>query len=151
MTEMQQDANISLNVITQYIRDISFENPNAPASLVTGETQPSIDINVDVEVQELQKENYEIRLKIMAHADREEKVMFHLELDYAGLFVVQCEDSDLKQQLLLIHCPNLLFPFARHIIANLTREAGFPPLLLNPIDFASLYHRKQEEKQLEKQ
>ncbi|PWR22487.1 protein-export chaperone SecB [Zavarzinia aquatilis] len=141
-TPDQAQANpVQFSVIAQYVRDISFENPAAPGSLALGQ-QPKIDIGVDVQARRLQDDRFEVELRIRANAtDAEGKPVFVVELVYCGLFLVRNVPADALQPLCLIECPRVLFPFARRIIADLTRDGGFPPLMLDPIDFVALYRQ----------
>ncbi|MEQ8345944.1 MAG: protein-export chaperone SecB [Sneathiellaceae bacterium] len=137
-----QDAP-SLSVTGQYVKDFSFENPNAPESLASDAPQPQIEVNVDVQARGFRGDMYEVVLRIHGHCRHNEDTAFMVELDYAGLFVLRNFPQEQLEQVCLIECPRLLFPFARAIVANATREGGFPPLLLDPIDFNQLYHRSR--------
>lgn len=131
----------SLSVLVQYVKDLSFENPNAPNSLAPQQNGPQIDINVNVGAQPLSATEFEVELKLTAKAKLEENVMFNVELVYAGLFRIQNVPEEHLHPFVLIECPRLLFPFARQILADSTRNGGFPPLLLDPIDFVALYQQ----------
>ena len=133
-----------LMVQTQYIRDLSFENPRAPAGAEPGQTRPEIQVRVDVRAQAAGTERYEVSLQLHVDAKAGEQTTFMLELTYGGLFVMQNVPQESLQAILLIECPRLLFPFARRIIADATRDGGFPPLMIDPIDFAALYRRRQQ-------
>lgn len=127
-----------IRILAQYIRDLSFESPRAPDSL-RGPTQPQIDLGVELNARGRPDGFFEVELKLNVHAVRDSDPVFHIELLYAGLFqVIGVPESDLEP-VLLIECPRFLFPFARRIVADLTGEGGFPPFLLEPIDFASVY------------
>ncbi len=136
-------------VIAQYIKDLSFENPNAPASLQNnGTAQPAIDVNVNVGVRKLNDEVFEVELKVSAKATQktesgEEQAAFVVELSYGSLFGIRGVDEEQLRPFLLIQAPTLMFPFARRIIADASRDGGFPPLMLEPINFEVLY-RQQE-------
>lgn len=136
-----QPAAPALRVMGQYIKDLSFENPNAPDSLRPG-GQPNIDMAVDVRGRNLGEDTYEVELIISAKAQREDAAMFVAELTYAGLFQIQNLDERAREPFLLIECPRLIFPFARRILADVTRDGGFPPLMLEPVDFAALYRQQ---------
>jgi preprotein translocase subunit SecB len=128
-----------VRVLTQYIRDLSFENPLAPDSLRAGPTQPQIDLGVELNAKGRPDGFFDIELKLTARAMRENDAVFHIELVYGGLFqVVGVSEQDLEP-VLMIECPRFLFPFARRIIADLTGEGGFPPFMLEPLDFAGIY------------
>lgn len=135
------NAGPSLNVLVQYVKDFSFENPNAPNSLAPQQTQPQISINVNVGAQPLSASEFEVELKLEARATQGETVIFNVELLYAGLFRIQNVPEEHLHPFVLIECPRLLFPFARQILADATRNGGFPPLMLDPIDFVALYQQ----------
>jgi preprotein translocase subunit SecB len=140
-----QPAQPGIRIAAQYIKDLSFENPNAPASLMGGPLPPQIDMGVELQVNGRDDGLFEVGLKLTAKAMREAQAVFHVELLYAGLFqVVGVEQEDLEQ-VLLIECPRYLFPFARRIIADLTAEGGFPPFRMEPIDFAAIYLARQQQ------
>jgi preprotein translocase subunit SecB len=127
----------SMRVLGQYVKDLSFENPgHAPV-----QSQPNIDLGIDVSATPHADGNglYEVSLKLSAKAAADGKIMFICELDYAGLFQLQNVAEDQLEPMLLIECPRLLFPFARRIVAEITREGGFPPLLIDPVDFVALF------------
>lgn len=136
-----------LNVLAQYIKDLSFENPNAPRSLGPADQQPEINIQVNVSAQGLSETDAEVSLRIEGKAERKEGLLFSFELVYAGVFRVQNVPPENMQPLMMIECPRLLFPFAREIIATVVRDGGFPPLLLDPIDFVGLYRQNMERAQ----
>lgn len=129
----------SFAVKAQYIKDLSFENPNAPQSIATMESRPTIDVKVDLRSQVLQENFHEVGLHIGAKASSEQGVLFLVELVYAGVFELQNIPSERLESLIWVDCPFVLFPFARRVIADVTRDGGFPPLLLDPIDFQGLY------------
>jgi preprotein translocase subunit SecB len=130
----------------QYIKDFSFENPNAPDVFMQGEIQPNVDINVHVEARGLANGDFEVTLSIKVDAKAKEKQVFLCELAYAGLFTLgPIIPKDQHQGVLLIECPRLLFPYARAIISDATRDGGFPPLTLQPIDFFSLFQQQMSQ------
>ena len=131
-----------LRILAQYTKDVSFENPNAPDSLRAGLEAPAIEINVEVKGAPLDEGTAEVTLLISANARRGADVAFICELEYSGLFAFANVPADQIQALILIECPRLLFPFARKIIADMTQEGGFPPLMLEPLDFAALYRQQ---------
>ena len=133
-----------LMVQTQYIKDLSFENPRGPASAEPGQTRPEIQVRVDVRAQAAGTDRYEVSLQLHVDAKAGEETTFMLELTYGGLFVMQNVPQESLQAILLVECPRLLFPFARRIVADATRDGGFPPLMIDPIDFAALYRRRQQ-------
>lgn len=129
-----------LQLITQYVRDLSFENPGSPASLITP-GQPKFNVNVSVQVKKQTEDSYAVEISIAAKADRENGVLFNVELVYGGLYRVRNFPEEQLAPLLMIECPRLIFPFARQVLANVTQQGGFPPLLLEPVDFAGLYRQ----------
>jgi preprotein translocase subunit SecB len=137
-----QQNQTQLNVLGQYIKDFSFENPNAPRSLSPTQTQPAINIQINVGVQQLAETDYEVTLKLEGKADMSGTVLFAFDLTYCGVFRVQNVPQEMLQPLIMIECPRLLFPFAREIVANAVRNGGFPPLLLDPVDFVALYQQR---------
>jgi preprotein translocase subunit SecB len=131
----------------QYIKDLSFENPRAPQSLIQQTVQPSVDINVDVKAQNLGPEVFEVILTINATARAEDQPVFLVELAYGTVVTVKNATPETLAPLILVETPRIVFPFARAIIANATRDGGFPPLMINPIDFAELLRRQQADAQ----
>ncbi|MBN9599385.1 MAG: protein-export chaperone SecB [Afipia sp.] len=136
-----QDAPPQLSVLAQYIKDFSFENPNAPTSLAPQQAQPSIGIQINVGASNVGEQDYEVALTIEGKAEGAGSVMFAFELVYAGVFRVQNVAQENMHPLVMIECPRLLFPFAREIISTATRNGGFPPLMLDPVDFVGLYRQ----------
>ncbi len=132
-----------INVVSQYVKDLSFENPNAPASLQLASTQPEIKVNVAVNAEALKDGTYEVVLHISATAHSGETTAFVTDLVYAGQFAITNASREVLPAILLVECPRMLFPFARRVIADATRDGGFPPLLLSPIDFISLYRQQR--------
>ncbi len=132
-----------VSILTQYVKDLSFENPNAPGSLQTTE-QPRIEINVNVNARKAGDDVFEVELKISAKATAGTMNAFVVELLYAGLFGLKNVPEEALEPFLIMEAPRLLFPFARRIISDCTRDGGFPPLMLEPIDFASLYMSQQQ-------
>lgn len=130
-----------LIVNAQYIKDLSFENPRAPHSLRPQTTQPAVDINVDVKAQNLGPDNFEVVLTINASAKIQNESLFLVELSYGAVITVRNVPQEMLSPIVLVETPRLMFPFARNIIAETTRDGGFPPLMINPIDFAELLRR----------
>ena len=130
-------------IITQYEKDLSFENPNAPGSLQV-QSQPRIDVNVGVNARKAADDVYEVELKISAKADVDGEAAFMVELLYAGLFGLKNVPEEAIEPFCIIEGPRMLFPFARRIIADAVRDGGFPPLMLDPIDFGALYMSQQQ-------
>ena len=137
----QQAQGQQLIVNAQYIKDLSFENPRAPHSLRPQTTQPQVEINVDVGAQNLGPDTFEVVLTIKSSAKIQEEALFLVELAYAGVVTVRNVPQEMLSAVVLVETPRLLFPFARNIIADTTRDGGFPPLMINPIDFAELLRR----------
>jgi preprotein translocase subunit SecB len=134
-----------LIINAQYIKDLSFENPRAPQSLMAQATPPAVDIKIDVNAQSVGPDNYEVTLTINASAKSNEDALFSVELTYAAIATVRNVPQEAMSQVILVETPRLMFPFARNIIAETTRDGGFPPLMINPIDFATLLRRKEAE------
>ena len=136
-----------LNVLGQYIKDFSFENPNAPRSLAPSQTQPQINIQINVGAQQMAATDFEVTLKLEGKAENAGKVLFSFDLAYGGVFRIQNVPQENLHPLVMIECPRLLFPFAREIIATAVRDGGFPPLMLDPVDFVGLYRQNMERQQ----
>ena len=136
-------AQARLSILTQYVKDMSFENPRAPYGVQQG-TRPEIQIRVDVRTASLGDDRHEVVLDINVEAKAEDSPVFLVELAYGGLFELANIPADGMQMLLQVECPRLLFPFARRVVADATRDGGFPPLMIDPIDFFSLYRRKMQ-------
>jgi preprotein translocase subunit SecB len=141
-----------LVVNVQYIKDLSFEVPNAPEIYATLRSQPQVAINLDVQARNLQEGQsvYEVVLAVKAEAREpvqnggEGRPVFIAELQYAGVFTLTGVPPESVEPLLLIECPRLLFPFARAVLSDVTREGGFPPVLLQPIDFVGLWQSRRQ-------
>ncbi|HEY0442481.1 MAG TPA: protein-export chaperone SecB [Xanthobacteraceae bacterium] len=136
-----------LNVLAQYIKDLSFENPNAPRSLTPGQQPPTINIQINVNAKPVADTDFEVELKLEGKAESGGNVLFSFDLVYAGIFRIQNLPQDQVQPVILIECPRLLFPFAREVIATVVRNGGFPPLLIDPVDFVALYRQRMTELQ----
>lgn len=141
----------SLNVLAQYIKDLSFENPHAPHSLRPRENAPEINININVNANPLSETDFEVELKLEASAGEGADTMFNVELMYGGVFRLENMPQEAVAPAILIECPRMLFPFARQIIAEATRNGGFPPLLIDPVDFAALFQQRMAEEQVKSQ
>ncbi|MBV9569705.1 MAG: protein-export chaperone SecB [Alphaproteobacteria bacterium] len=135
---------VRVQVLGQYIKDLSFENPGAPGNAAA---RPQIELGVDLQARRLDQDRYEVDLKLRVTAKSEDKPLFLLELVYAGMFGIQNAPPEIVQQFLLIEAPHIIFPFARRVVADVIRDGGMPPLLIEPIDFAALYRAKQAEAQ----
>ncbi len=138
-----EDTSPSAGLIMQYIKDLSFENPNAPA-VFQWQGQPQIDVQFNIGSSEASDDVHEVILKIDIRAAAADKVAFQVELAYAGLFGLRNIPEDQVQPFLLAEAPRLLFPFARRVVADVVRDGGFPPLMLDPIDFGALYIAQAE-------
>jgi preprotein translocase subunit SecB len=136
-----------LNVLAQYVKDLSFENPNAPRSLQQTQGAPKINIQINVNAKPLAETDYEVELKIEGRAEAPNQFMFSFDLLYAGVFKIQNVPQESVHAIVMIECPRLLFPFARAIIADAVRNGGFPPLMIDPVDFVSLYRQRMAEQQ----
>lgn len=148
MTDQPTDANLApgtlrssipITVMAQYLKDLSFESPGAPASVGAATELRDGSVNVDVKVVPLIAPNYEIVLRVKVEANHESKVIYLLELEYGGLVQIGDVPADKVEPILMIEGPRLLFPYARAIVTAMTREGGFAPLLINPIDFSAIY------------
>ncbi len=137
-----EDQLPQLNVVGQYIKDFSFENPNAPQSLNSGQEPPQIGIQINVNATPMSDSDIEVVLQLQGKAESSGTLLFRFELDFGGVFLVRNVPQESLNAIVLIECPRLLFPFAREIIATAVRNGGFPPLLLDPVDFVSLYRNK---------
>ncbi len=132
----------SLNALGQYLKDLSFENPNAPRSLGPRDSAPNIAIQVNVNAKQLAPTDFEVSITLDAKADGNGEILFKLDVDYAGIFRLTNIPQDQIHPIIMIECPRLLFPFVRQIVADATRDGGFPPLFIDPIDFVGLYQQK---------
>ena len=133
----------TVGVISQYVKDLSFENPNAPA-VFQWQGQPQIDVNFNIGNAQIADDVHEVMVKINVSAKSAEKTAFAVELVYAGLFGIRNIPEDQMAPILLAQAPAMLFPFARRVLADAVRDGGFPPLMLDPIDFGSLYMQQAE-------
>ena len=133
-----------LNVLAQYTKDLSFEKPNAPTSLAPQQQPPQINIQINVGANNLAENESEVTLSVEGKAESSGKLMFSFDLAYAGVFRIVNVPQENLHPLVMIECPRLLFPFAREIIATAVRDGGFPPLMLDPVDFVGLYRQNME-------
>jgi preprotein translocase subunit SecB len=131
-----------LSVIAQYVKDLSFENPGAPGTLRPRGNQPNIAVSVGVQPRPVGENDVEVELRLEARATDGETTLFAVELVYAGVFRLINPTQETVNPMMLIECPRLLFPFARKIISDASQDGGFPPLLLDPIDFVALYRQR---------
>ena len=135
-----------MKILGQYLKDLSFENPNSPQSL-TQQGQPEINVQVNVNAKPVGQNEFEVELHLEAKASHSGKAMFAADLLYAGVFRLENIPQEALHPIVLVECPRMLFPFARQILADATRNGGFPPLMLDPIDLASMYQRRLAESQ----
>ncbi|HZM08070.1 MAG TPA: protein-export chaperone SecB [Methylocella sp.] len=141
----QGDTAPSINAMVQYTKDFSFENPNAPRSLGPQDKPPNISIQVNVNARQVAEADFEVNILLEGSAGEGAGLLFKFELDYAGLFRLRNIAENDRHPVVMIECPRLLFPFARQIIAEAVRSGGFPPLYIDPIDFAALYRKRLSE------
>ena len=132
---------------TQYVKDFSFESPSSPDVFLNQPGQPNVEVAVNVASGKLENNNFEVVLKIAATAKTEDKTIFIVELSYGGIVSSNVTDENMLHPLVSIEGPRLIFPFARAVVANITREGGFMPLNLNPIDFLALYQQNMQRRQ----
>jgi preprotein translocase subunit SecB len=145
--ENTQSASPSINILAQYTKDLSFENPGAPGSLQARDKAPNINIAVNVNANPLSDNDFDVVLSLNAEAKEGDKVVFAAELVYGGVFRITGFPQEHMLPVLFIECPRLLFPFARQIVADVTRNGGFPPLMIDPIDFAQMFSQRMAEEQ----
>lgn len=139
----QEDAPLTVN--GQYIKDLSFEAPTTPGIFaLIQQDPPNVNINVDVKAQGMQNNVFEVVLVIKAECKTGDSVAFILELSYGGVFTLNVPQEDLET-VLLVECPRLLFPFARNIVAEATRDGGFPPVMIGPVDFMAMFQNRQSQ------
>ena len=135
-----------LQILTQYVRDLSFENIAAQKG-VASEAKPDIRVQVNIDAQQRAADHYEVALKLKVDSKVAETQVFILELDYAGLFLIQNVPQEQLHPLLMIECPRLIFPYLRRIVSDVTRDGGYPPLNLEQVDFLSLYRAELARRQ----
>lgn len=142
--ENQPENNAEIAILSQYIKDFSFENPNAPYSLGASNDSPNVELALDLNIKRLPDDEdvFEVSLQIEASAGAEDKKLFLIELTYAGVFRLVNFPKEHQEAVLAVQCPQLIFPFARRIIADVTQDSGFQALRIDPIDFSRLYRNK---------
>jgi preprotein translocase subunit SecB len=143
-----EDTSPQVGMISQYVKDLSFENPNAPA-VYQWQTQPQIEVQFNIGTNQLAEDVFEVALKIEVIARADSNTAFAVDLLYAGLFAMRNLPAEQLQPFLLAEGPRLLFPFARRVVSDAIRDGGFPPLLLDPIDFGQLYMERAAQMQAE--
>ncbi len=142
--EAAQAPQIKMNVLTQYVRDMSFENILAQKG-VQGDVKPDVQVQVNLDAKKRNVENqYEsaIKLKVTSKAQGSDETLFLLEIDYVGIFQIEGVPDEQLHPFLLIECPRMTFPFLRRVVSDITRDGGFPPLNLENIDFVALYRNE---------
>ena len=141
-----EDTAPAVGLISQYVKDLSFENPNAPG-IYQNQTAPAIDVQFNIGAAQVGEEVHEVSLKVEIRAETEGTVAFIVDLTYAGLFGFRNVPAEQIQPYLLTEGPRLIFPFARRVVADTIRDGGFPPLLLEPIDFNQLFLQQSQAQQ----
>jgi preprotein translocase subunit SecB len=142
MTDAPETGMPQIAVLAQFVKDLSFENPGVGQQ--TGQAKPAIQVGIDVQVRPVGPEQFEVGLRAMIEAKAGEQPIYVVELVYAGVFALKNLPADQQNPFLLIEAPRMLFPFARRIIADMTRDGGYQPLMLDPIDFSALYRAQLE-------
>jgi preprotein translocase subunit SecB len=140
----QPQPPVQVRVVAQYIKDLSFENPNVGKLIEGPGENPNLKLEVNVNGRRTGTDLFESAIDFKAHATNKAGIIYDLEIVYAGMFKIENMPGQALEPFILINCPAILFPFLRRLAADLTREGGFPPLLLDPIDFAALYMRRQK-------
>lgn len=135
----QASTQPSFNLIGQYIRDLSFENPSAPGSILAAGSNPSFSVSINVGVKKQADDVYAVEITLSAKAERDKNVLFNVELVYGGVFRLRNVPENQLAPLLMVECPRLIFPFARQVLASVTQQGGFPPLMMEPVDFNAIY------------
>jgi preprotein translocase subunit SecB len=136
-----------INVLAQYVKDLSFESPGAPRTLQSPGENPQLSVNVNVNATGRADDIFEVALNVEVHAKSEAGVIYNIEMVYGGLFRLQGLPEDAVQPVLFVDCPAILFPFMRRVLGDVTRDGGFPPLMLDPIDFRRLYSQNLQRAQ----
>jgi preprotein translocase subunit SecB len=129
----------SYSLVGQYTKDLSFENPGAPGSVMLGGPNPNFSVGINVGVKKQADDLYAVELNLNAKAERDKTVLFNVELVYGGVFRLRNVQENQLPPLLMVECPRMIFPFARHVLATVVQLGGFPPLMMEPVDFAALY------------
>ena len=140
---------VKTKIISQYIKDLSFENPKGPFPFAKKEERPAISVTVDVKANATSNENiYEVILSIKVSATHQDNNVFLIDLIYQGVFEIENLTDEIKEAYLLVECPRILFPFARRIIYDLHADGGLPPLLLDTVNFAELYKKRKAQDEI---
>ena len=140
-----EPGQMQVQVLGQHIKDLSFENPNVGKLQIKEGENPAVQLEVNVDAQRLGPDVYESSISFTATASHSGGNIYVLEIVYGGAFRLQNVPPQTLEPFLLVNCPTLLFPFLRRIVADVTREGGYPPLWLDPVDFGALYMRRQQE------
>jgi preprotein translocase subunit SecB len=141
--EQQAPQGPSLQVRAQYVKDLSFESPYSPQSLFSAAARPQIEVAVDLKAQKLQDDVFESVIQLSARAVENGNSLFLVEIAYGGVFQITGIPEEHIERVLLIDAPFIMFPFLRRVVSDVTRDGGFPPLMLDPIDFAQIYDRNR--------
>lgn len=137
------DTKPVLSLRTQYIKDISFESPRAPASLFTTREAPNVEVNVNLAAQRLEPAAVELAFQIAVRAVADKSTLFLIDMVYAGIFEIRNISEAALEEAVFVRGAQLLFPYARRVIGDLSRDGGFPPILLEPMDFAAMYEEQK--------
>jgi preprotein translocase subunit SecB len=138
------DAAFEARIISQYIRDLSFESPSIDRALEGPRKNPNLELEVNVNARSMRDSMFQSEIEFKAHAVDDGGTIYQLEATYGGVFQVGPLPREALEPFLLVNCPSMLFPFLRRLVADLTREGGFPPLFLDPIDFGALYVNRRQ-------
>ena len=140
------ETRFEARIVSQYIRDLSFESPSIDRALEGPGENPNLELEVNVNARSMRENMFQSEIDFRAHAVDDKGTIYLLEVTYGGVFQVGPISREAIEPFLLVNCPSMLFPFLRRLVADLTREGGFPPLFLDPIDFGALYiARKQRQ------
>ena len=141
----------AFNLVGQYIQDLSFENPGAPGSIMSGSGNPGFNVSINVGVKKQSEDVYAVEITLNAKAERDAKILFNVELVYGGVFRLRNIPEAQLAPLLMVEAPRLIFPFARQVLASVTQQGGFPPLMMEPVDFNALYLQNLKQLQAQQQ
>lgn len=148
-TQQAAQPPVQVRILSQYVKDLSFENPIVRKLMASPGDSPNLKVEVNVNAERVDGDIFESAIEFKATATNNVGTIYVLETVYAGLFKIESMPDQALEPFLLISGPTTIFPFLRRLVADVTREGGYPPLMLDPIDFASLYMRRQKEKQAE--
>ncbi|MFT4014494.1 MAG: protein-export chaperone SecB [Paracoccus sp. (in: a-proteobacteria)] len=143
--EQEAAPAVRMQILTQYIRDLSFENAVAQRGMLSGEVQPEINVQVSLDARKRQADHqYEVitKFRVQSSNASDKAAIFLCELDYGGIFHVEGVPEDQLHPFLMIECPRMMFPFVRRIISDMTRDGGFPAFNMDPVDFVALYRQE---------